>query len=351
MQRKHRNFNMSLKTSATNRKIRSLITAIRDESLIPRPEFQRRLVWSNKDKSSFIQTILMGYPFPEIYIAAGIVDAETAESTEMLVDGQQRITTIYQYFRGDDDLKLSSDVLPYSRLTPDRQREFLEYDVVIRDLGAVSTKEIQEVFTRINSTKYSLNAMEIHNARYDGAFKQFADKLVSHAFFEKNNIFRASDVRRMNDRRFALTFLSTILSGYFNRDEGIEQFLKKYNDSFDLESDFHENLQKVFDVIDGCSFDSDSRAWKKADLFTLIVELYKTICIDNLTIDKHSFCKNINSFYNEVNSLKDRGIKADDKGDNDHTIYYFSTLQASNDRSSRIRRGEIINKIITNSLS
>ena len=54
-----------MKTSATNRKIRILLTAIRDGSLVPQPEFQRRLVWSNKHKRAFLKTVLEGLPFPE----------------------------------------------------------------------------------------------------------------------------------------------------------------------------------------------------------------------------------------------------------------------------------------------
>ena len=89
-----------MKTSATNRKIRVLLTAIRDGSLIPQPEFQRRLVWSNRHKRNFLTTVLEGLPFPEIYVAAGQVDPQTGEGKELLVDWQQRITTLHQYFLG-----------------------------------------------------------------------------------------------------------------------------------------------------------------------------------------------------------------------------------------------------------
>ena len=74
-----------MKTTATNRRVRELLTGIRDGTLIPRPEFQRRLVWSNKDRVSFIETVIHGYPFPEIYVAAGDVDLDSGEATEMLV--------------------------------------------------------------------------------------------------------------------------------------------------------------------------------------------------------------------------------------------------------------------------
>lgn len=169
-----------MKTSGTNRRLRLLLSAIKDGSLIPRPDFQRRLVWTNKHKEEFIRTVLQQYPFPEIYIAAGDVDTETGKGTELLVDGQQRLTTLLQYFSGSSDLRLGT-LCPYNGLSQDDKIQFLEYEVVVRDLGKKSIEDIKEVFKRINSTKYSLNAMEIHNARFDGALKQFAEKISKHS--------------------------------------------------------------------------------------------------------------------------------------------------------------------------
>jgi hypothetical protein len=124
-----------MKTTATNRKVRELLTALRHKKLVPRPDFQRRLVWNNKDKSAFLETVLLSYPFPEIYVAAGDVDVETGEGTELLVDGQQRVTTLHQYFTASPDLALYGDVKPYADLTKEEKEAFLQYDVVVRDLG------------------------------------------------------------------------------------------------------------------------------------------------------------------------------------------------------------------------
>ena len=125
-------------TSASNRRLRVLLISIRTGELIPRPDFQRRLVWTNKDKCLFIQTVLEGLPFPEIYIAAGKVDAKTGEGSEVLVDGQQRITTLNQYFTDSPDLKVPSFIPKYSELNEEKQIEFLEYKVVVRELRGIA---------------------------------------------------------------------------------------------------------------------------------------------------------------------------------------------------------------------
>lgn len=327
-----------MKTSATNRKLRLLITAIKSNTLIPRPEFQRRLVWTNEDKLHFLSTVLEGYPFPEIYIAAGEVDPNTGEGSEMLVDGQQRITTLYQYFNGSDELKLKA-VTPYKNLTDNQKIEFLEYEVVVRDLGKKTIEEIKEIFKRINSTKYSLNAMEIHNARFDGAFKKFAESVAQLEFFETNRIFTATDVKRMNDTVFSLTFIISILSTYFNRDDEFEGYLLKYNDEFEHGEELEKEIKGVLQVIDKLNLPDKSRGWKKADLLNLITEFHRVIYKLKTNIDIGQISTRLTDFFNLVDDkehLKDENINA----------YRKATLAATNDRGSRIVRGDIIRKII-----
>jgi hypothetical protein len=213
-----------MKTTATNKRLRELLTAIGDGSLVPRPEFQRRLVWAMRHKNAFISTVLEGYPFPEIYMAAGEVDLSTGRGTLMLVDGQQRLTTLYDYFHGSAELRLSNEVVAYETLNDQAKLDFLEYEVVVRDLGKMPIEEIKEVFRRINSTSYSLNAMEIDNARYDGEFKRLAEDLSQLDFFDEHKLFSANEIRRMMDVRFVLSLMVTMLSTYFNRDEEISNY-------------------------------------------------------------------------------------------------------------------------------
>ena len=330
-----------MKTTASNKKLRELLTKITNGSLMPRPEFQRRLVWSNKHKKAFIETVLDSYPFPEIYIAAGTVDTETGEGTEMLVDGQQRITTLLQYFKAAPELKLGS-ITPYSELSQEDKIRFLEYDVVVRDLGSMSIENILEIFKRINSTNYALNTMEIHNARFDGVFKMFGDELAENDFFEKRRVFTSGDIKRMRDTLFALTLVSTLMSTYFNREDEVEIYLEKYNETFDEIAALREQLSIIFKFIDDCELSSNSRAWNKADLFTLIVELHRAMFKKKLSLDLLATKKRLNDFYNEVEEDKDSS------GGSDEVIqYYQTTARSSTDRGRRIKRGEIIYTLLT----
>jgi len=146
-----------MKTTATNKGIRELLTAIGDGTLVPRPEFQRRLVWALRHKNAFIKTVLEGYPFPEIYIAAGEVDLSTGAGTLMLVDGQQRLATLHDCFHGSSELQLK-DIPPYEKLNDPQKREFLEYEVVVRDLGALDLDQIKLVLSILTRLKRCFGA-------------------------------------------------------------------------------------------------------------------------------------------------------------------------------------------------
>ena len=176
------------------------------------------MFWTHKDKEKdhFLDTILRGYPFPELYLADGEVDLETGEGTQLLVDGLQRVSTIIEYFDASPNLGLLT--IPHIDLEEAAKRAFLQYDVAVRDLGSIHRDEIVEVFRRINATKYSLLDIEVNNAVYAGA-KKICGEPSQRSVFIENDVFNVRDFKRMGDLRSALTIVITLLRGYFNRDD------------------------------------------------------------------------------------------------------------------------------------
>ncbi len=331
--------------ASSSRRIHSLLQALRTGTLVPDPKFQRRLVWTNKHKCDFLDTVLREYPFPEIYIAAGDVDPDTGQGIEMLVDGQQRLVTLKQYVDASKDLKLSGGVIPFAELSDEQKKSFYNYPVAVRDLGQTSISEIKEIFKRINSTNYSLNAMEIHNARYDGEIKQFAEGLSQNSFFEKHRVFSATDIRRMKDVSFALSVVITIMSTYFNSEKDFEGYLKQYNDDFEEKLTLQIEFQKVFQFINKCGLPERSRAWKKSDLFTLLVEIHRALFDKENNIKPIEVGKRLLRFYDLVN----KSAKANEVvGTEIDRIqeYYKAAIQGTQSRTNRIRRGEIIQDVI-----
>jgi hypothetical protein len=325
-----------IKTAPTSLKIRQLITDIQNNTLIPRPEFQRRLVWSMTDKNNFIDTILRGYPFPEIYIADGEVNLDTGKGTQLLVDGQQRITTITEYFTGATTLKLQKGRSSYHALSDQQKKDFLNYDVAVRNLGIVSREQIIEIFSRINSTNYSLNDMEINNAMYAGKFKNFCQELAERNFFEGHSFFRPMQLRRMGDVKFVASIIITMIGGYFNRDDLLEEYLRRYNDEFPDDEKLRERFGNALSLVEDMRFGEESRVWKQADFFTLVCELDDFTAVKQTQINIQASKSSLEKFYRAVDSAQSQPADA--------AAYLNAAIQAANDRVSRVARGQAVRK-------
>lgn len=72
---------------------RELVQMYADGDL-EKPELQRKYVWSKKEASRFIDSILLGLPVPSIFLA------KTKDEKRLIVDGYQRIMTVYDYIQG-----------------------------------------------------------------------------------------------------------------------------------------------------------------------------------------------------------------------------------------------------------
>ena len=210
---------------SSNKKIVELFNMMKTGELVLHPDFQRKLVWNNRHKENFIETILRGFPFPEIYFADGEIDLESMKSQTLVVDGQQRLSTINQYINGDELLECRS-IPKFKDLSKEQQENFLKHPVVVRDLKSISQEEIREIFRRINSVSYALNAIEINNALYEGAFIDVAKQISEKGILNELDFMSKNEFDRMKDIEFILLIMSTVeLGDYFSNNKEIESFI------------------------------------------------------------------------------------------------------------------------------
>lgn len=331
-----------MRTSPTSVKVHQLITQFQGGTLIPRPEFQRRHVWSRKDKAAFIETIMKGFPFPEIYLADGNVDLKTGKGTQLLVDGQQRVTAIIEYFKGEIKYISRLGISPYASLREEQQKAFMQYDVAVRNLGSVDPEVLVDVFRRINLTSYSLTEMEINNAVYSGEFKQFSQHIADYEFFERRGFFRPQQIRRMGDVSYIATLVATMMSDYFNRDDELEEYLKMFNDEFPRYQEMKGRVDRVLDFIEHLEMPKSSRMWKQSDFFSLFIELDRLFSTGSIVINPASVARELSEFYSDVDL-------PDAQKPEWAVAYHKAAIQAANDRSSRITRGAFIAEVIRQS--
>jgi Protein of unknown function DUF262 len=336
--------------STSERTVADLITEIDEDRLEIKPFFQRRLVWTGRDKEYFIDTVLRQLPFPEIFIATHKIDTEKVRVNTWLVDGQQRISTLKDYIRGESDL-LYRLVKPFAQLDQADQQKILHYKISVRDLGLITVPQIREIFNRINSTDYSLKKMEILNALYSGEYKRYCVELSEHEFFLRHRVFRKGGDKRMSDVTFCVILVTTILAGYYRRDERNEEYLRRYNDEFPDKVRVQSELDKLFDFLDRCGLPEKSRAWKHTDLFTLLVELHSAIIIRNLSLDPAVVGPRCTAFYEYVDeAFKDPKAVAPASlpvAKEDIQKYLKAGTKATNDKYARLDRAEVILKVLT----
>lgn len=349
-------------------KIVELYNKIALGNLITGPYFQRKKFWKKQDKVYFIETILMNYPFPEIYIASQKLDLENLTTTEIVVDGQQRLTTIVDYIKGTGDFSGKLPIKKFSDLDDSTKKDFLNYPVSVKDLKNLEDHAIKQVFQRINATDYSLNENEKLNATYGGGeFAYFAKQLTDldievgesltnviitndkrekvFKFFRKYNIFSNNDVNRMFDSQYIMLVSSTILNGsYFGRSSKIIHFLEEYNYRFENYNLVLSSILNSIDIILKLDLNSNSYWFNKANLFTLLIEFSK-IDINNLDFNiletkLLELEKKVDLYFMAESEEDLAGILEEEKK------YFEVARHGSHELAAREHRGKVIKDII-----
>jgi hypothetical protein len=322
-----------IKPSVTNPTIADIYEKVDALRLVLAPDFQRKFVWTQEHQEDFIDTILHGYPFPEIYVCQGETDTKKLRTTQKVIDGQQRLTTIKNYIDHEFKKELKK-VPPYAALTEPEREAFLSYQVVVRDIGKVDDVVVREIFRRINLTKFKLDDIEIHNAIYDGQFIRVAKELAEEVSLVEFGVFHESEFTRMADVHFFLLVMSTIVrGGYFPRDNEVEKCVAEFNDEFPDSHKVKSQILKSISFIQGLGLEPDSIWFRKSCFFTLVVELSK---LNDVPGD---MTKRLNDFDAQVMANKNRK-------ETDHGSFYHSMYSGTNDRKTRVNRSDIFKKFI-----
>ncbi|MFA6144170.1 MAG: DUF262 domain-containing protein [Sulfurimonas sp.] len=357
---------------ANNEKIIEIYRKVKSLELNVSPEFQRKLVWKKQHKVNFIDTILLNFPFPEIYKAPGELNVDTLELTDIIVDGQQRVSTIVDFIDSTGVFALDGIPIKFTNLSKEEKTNFLNYEVSVRYLKNANKEQIKDIFQRINNTEYGLNATERLNAQWgDSEFIHFCKQLIEkdyvfdeglftyvmepssraalNNFFENNNIFTDNDNSRMLSLQWTLSLIATILEEkYFRRYEKIQSYIEKYNDSFPMGEEVICQLEATIAFITSLNLNQKSYWFNKSNIFSLIVELY-AYELSAIDINKFTTClQYLEEVYQQFSKLS----AEDDKSDIDPKLqeYFIHARNSVNDSPARIYRGGIIKDYIEESL-
>ena len=321
-----------IKPSVTNPTVADVYQLIDEGKLTLRPDFQRKFVWTNEHQEAFIDTILNGLPFPEIYVCEGDVDVQKLRTTRLVIDGQQRLTTIRNYIEGKHEHP-PTKVPPYQSLTTTQKENFINYQIVMRDLGKVDEETTREIFRRINLTKFKLDDIEIHKAVYDGHFIQAAKTILENISLEQYGVLRESEFTRMADLHLILLVMATIENGgYFAQDREVEPKVASLNEKYPNKEHMIALLIKTFAVIKDLDLPFDSMWFRKSNFFTLVVEIANHIATlpEDLKPKLLALEAEVMAHKNDTAS--------------EFYKYYSYMYQATHGRSARVVRAEFFNK-------
>ena len=354
-----------LRYQVRSRYLVDLINEINNGNIVLAPHFQRKLVWRLAHRVDFLKTILLGFPFPEIFISRGAIDVDKMTSTSFIVDGQQRMTSIKQFIDG----KIEVDGRTYMQLSSEEKERFLKYEIAVIDLDiANDDPRVIDIFTRLNRTFYSLTNIERISTEYASSEMILVAKLLAGELTEINSdfdnkdedimandpnltaefvqwakrqklnnfhnwiielpIFTKYEISRQVHLMFVLNVISTILVGYYSRNEAITTLLEQYADALPEKDTIVQGLNEAASILVKARFSKDSYWFNKANSFSLILILYDFV-IKGEIFDSRILKQELEIF--EKDSLAD---------------YSLAAREAVNNKRERLLRKNYLEQIV-----
>ena len=258
-------------TFKTTYKVSDFISWQRSKTLELSPSFQRRPVWEPGAKSYLLDTIIRNLPMPIIFLREQKADLKTLESRREVVDGQQRIRTIFSFVEPNllkdykptrDDFVIQSTHnrelagKRFPDLDSEIQQSILDYTFSVHIFPShVDDREILEVFARMNSTGLKLNPQELRNAWYFGEFKTSMYHLASEQLerWREWNIFTEYNIARMDEVEITSEFAILILRGLTTKSQAaIDRIYADRNgpNSYPERNEIENRFRIVMDTID-----------------------------------------------------------------------------------------------------
>lgn len=238
------------------------------------PDWQRRLVWNNQQKSMLIESFLLNTPVPPVYFY------KVGDKLEIL-DGVQRITTLINFFNSKfnlsdmkvlDDLEgqtyddfSKSDKIRFDRINLDAVIVAPHFDQAVPNVDDENLKISTGIFERINTSGEDLEKQEIRHARYPGKFNEALKAISQCKVFTE--IFSIPDyeepeseehsswaehpvVKRMEDCEIVLRFFTFLnlenLHGSMQIKDALTATMRYYHSNEDLWLKYEQNFRELY---------------------------------------------------------------------------------------------------------
>lgn len=287
----------TIEVTKTQFRVTDFLSWQRGGSLVLSPYFQRRDVWKPDAKSYFMDTVLRGLPAPIIYIRER-VDLDNQLTYREVVDGQQRLRTIFAYV----DETLLKDFRPrrdrfsikslhnpgaagkrFDQLSKQMKEQILGYQFSTHILPInIEDREVLQIFARLNATGVRLTRQELRNAKYFGFLKTAMYELGLEQLERWRQWQVATDdqIARMTEVELTSDLVMNIVEGLTGKTQKrLDDFYKRFDEQFTAEKEVKRRFRHVMDVIDELIGHQISSTVYSSQIyfFTLFVYLYDSM--------------------------------------------------------------------------
>ena len=219
--------------------VASLMEMIVSGAVFVPPEYQRQFIWEPKRQSTLIESIFLGIPIPNIFMATN------ADATWEVVDGVQRLGSIC-HFIGSADLLKNIDLTEplkisgleklsmlneasYAQLPKSMQLHFQTRFLKIVVLNDKSDLSVRfDLFERLNTGGVLLTEQEIRNCVYRGPFNESLKDLATSADLRK--VVLLGEKAPGGAYEDVVSRFFAYLNNYQNFDHLVKSFLNDYMD-------------------------------------------------------------------------------------------------------------------------
>lgn len=247
----------TLQTDKLDMSFGEIMSMYERQEIIINPEFQRLYRWSDYQKTRFVESVIIGIPVPPIFVA------ENSNGQWELVDGLQRLSTIFSFFGklrdwpeknnwalGAGDLIQSLDGFTCNDLPMKIQLNIKRSPCRVEIIKWNSDYDLRfELFNRLNTGGSPLSNQEIRNSlyrEYSSEFYNFLKELSSYEHFRATVDIPQEQIDKLYLEELCLRFMSL----YQNRNNvkrSIAQHMTDFMKSAVSDKDFpYEKYRSIF---------------------------------------------------------------------------------------------------------
>lgn len=223
--------------------LRQIIDAIEDKDIDLVPDFQRKVVWKDRQRWELIESLLLGIPLPMFYFS------EDKHGHLQIVDGVQRLNTIYDYVKKQ---KFSLGDVPYlkevigqsfDQLSPLFRRRIYNTQLVAHVIDPQTPIRVKfDIFKRLNTGGTPLSSHEIRHCMSQERSRLFLSQLTQDEHFLQATGKALVSHPRMADREIVLRFCAFRIfqPEDYAKYAGLDDFLWAATTKIDHELDDNE---------------------------------------------------------------------------------------------------------------